>query len=71
MIERLIALGTDCVGTLGATPFAVVVAVTSALGVMAVGGPHVRRLLAVVALLRNLGGHRRQSAPGGARSRAA
>jgi len=46
-------------------------AVTGALGVMAVGSPRVRRLLALVALLRNLGGHRRQSARGGARSRRA
>jgi hypothetical protein len=40
-------------------------AVTGALGLVAVSSPRLRRLLALVALLRNLGGHARQSPQGG------
>jgi hypothetical protein len=40
-------------------------AITGALGLVAVSSPRLRRLLALVALLRNLGGHPRQSQHGG------
>ena len=43
-------------------------AVTSVLGLAALGSPKLRRLLAVVALLRNLGGHPRGAPHGGASS---
>jgi dihydroxyacetone kinase DhaKLM complex PTS-EIIA-like component DhaM len=39
-------------------------AIGSALGLVAVGSPRLRRLLALLALLRNLGGHARSSAHG-------
>lgn len=42
----------------------VATAITGALGVFAVGSPRLRRLLAVIALVRNLGGHPRTVARG-------
>ncbi|RPH45459.1 MAG: hypothetical protein EHM87_06355 [Burkholderiales bacterium] len=43
-------------------------AITGALGVLAVSSPRLRRLLAMLALVRNLGGHARPAPRGGARS---